>query len=230
MGLPPKRIVRTPCKKTARSKPTKAVSRLSRSRSKAVKAKEKGKAQGKAKVKLTPRQRSDKSLQTHKGNKGTKQKGGKRTKNMTTLDQLNAISWDVLQLPERAMWKGKTAAENRLILEKVIHQGSIRLLLPVVRNTSEENGRQMVVYSVIVKGRESFNRDIRFGDILHKIHGFYMGTKVSEDDIAYASMGDASVPIGRKANQIRFGNFIEGQTRFGGLKDQGNGTYVLSLQ
>ncbi len=226
MGLPPKRIVRTPRKSGGRrSKRAKAVSQVSRSRSKAVKIKvnAKGKAKGKGKLKAI-RQRSDR---THKG---TKQKGGIKTKKMTTLDQLNAITWDVLQLPERAMWKGKTAAENRLILEKVIHQGSIRLLLPVVRNTSEENGRQMVVYSVIVKGRESLHRDIRFGDILHKIHGFYMGTKVSEDDIAYASMGDASVPIGRKANQIRFGNFIEGQTRFGGLQDQGNGTYVLSLQ
>lgn len=88
----------------------------------------------------------------------------------------------------------------------------------------------MVTYAVLVKGRESMDREIRFGDILHKIHGFYMGTKVSEDDIAYASMGDASIPLNSRPERIRFANFIEGQTTFAGLTDQGKATYLLSLR
>ncbi len=170
-----------------------------------------------------------KNSKTSSSRKPKRQRGG-NTQQEKNLSTLNAITWDVLQLPERAVWKGKTAAENRNILERILHKGSIRLLLPVVRNSTEENGGQMVAYAVIVKGKESLDKEIRFGDILHKIHGFYMGTKVASDDIAYASMGDASVPAGRRSNQIRFGNFIEGQTRFDGLTDQGNGTYVLSLR
>lgn len=162
--------------------------------------------------------------------KRRRQAGGGSSQQAKNLATLNAITWDVLQLPERAIWKGKTAAENRNILERILHKGSIRLLLPVVRNSTEEHGGQMVAYAVIVKGRDALDKEIRFGDILHKIHGFYMGTKVASDDIAYASMGDASVPAGRKPGQIRFGNFIEGQTRFNGLTDQGNGTYVLALK
>lgn len=221
--MPPRRMTSNPQRRSLvkKSRPPKTQKRQFSKKVQNSRKKQKGgdKAKTTKKSKTTVKKRTVR--------KTGKKTGGKKA--MTTLDQLNAISWDVLQLPERAMWKGKTAAENRLILEKVIHKGSIRLLLPVVRNTSEDNGKQMVVYSVIVKGRENLDRDIRFGDILHKIHGFYMGTKVSDDDIAYASMGDASVPIGRKADQIRFGNFIEGQTKFGGLQDQGNGTYVLSL-
>jgi hypothetical protein len=147
-----------------------------------------------------------------------------------TLAQLNAISWDVTTLPENGVYRRKTASSDRQILERVLRRGEVRLLLPVVRNGVEAAGKERVAYEVIVKGRDALSKDVRFGDILHKIHAFYMTTKVTAEDLENVSLGGAEKPSGMTLNDLRFADFIRGQTKFAGLSDQDNGTYLLKLE
>lgn len=145
-----------------------------------------------------------------------------------SINLLNALTWDVTTLPESATYRNRTAAENRQILERFLEQGkvNVRLFLPVSLNTSVANGKELVMYEREVKGTEA-SKGVRFGDILHKIYGFYMTTKLTPEDKEMVSLGEIVQPLSAAS---RFADFISGQTQFAGLSAQGNGTYVLNLK